>query len=101
MDLILAVILFVVLILLSPAFVRILGVKKDERNIYAVMLIFSNLGFMGIPIIEELYGRGAIFYVALYTLVYNILFYTYGIYLFEKERAMQTGQKAKIIFHWK
>ena len=47
------------------------------------MLIFSNLGFMGIPIIEELYGRGAIFYVALYTLVYNILFYTYGIYLFE------------------
>ena len=78
MDLILAVILFVVL-----------------------MLIFSNLGFMGIPIIEELYGRGAIFYVALYTLVYNILFYTYGIYLFEKERAMQTGQKAKIIFHWK
>ena len=101
MDLILAVILFVVLILISPAFVRILGVKKDERNIYAVMLIFSNLGFMGIPIIEELYGRGAIFYVALYTLVYNILFYTYGIYLFEKERAMQTGQKAKIIFHWK
>ena len=97
MDLILAVILFVVLILISPAFVRILGVKKDERNIYAVMLIFSNLGFMGIPIIEELYGRGAIFYVALYTLVYNILFYTYGIYLFEKERAMQTGQKAKII----
>ena len=94
-------ILFVVLILISPAFVRILGVKKDERNIYAVMLIFSNLGFMGIPIIEELYGRGAIFYVALYTLVYNILFYTYGIYLFEKERAMQTGQKAKIIFHWK
>lgn len=101
MDLILAVILFVVLILISPAFVRILGVKKDERNIYAVMLIFSNLGFMGIPIIEELYGREAIFYVALYTLVYNILFYTYGIYLFEKERAMQTGQKAKIIFHWK
>ena len=92
MDLILAVILFVVLILISPAFVRILGVKKDERNIYAVMLIFSNLGFMGIPIIEELYGREAIFYVALYTLVYNILFYTYGIYLFEK---------AKIIFHWK
>ena len=36
MDLILAVSLFVVLILISPAFVRILGVKKDERNIYEV-----------------------------------------------------------------
>lgn len=101
MDLILAVILFVSLILISPLFVRILGVEKDERNIYAVMLIFSNLGFMGIPIIEELYGRSAIFYVALYTLVYNILFYTYGIYLFEKERSMQTGKKAKLTFQWK
>ena len=75
MDLILAVILFVVLILISPAFVRILGVKKDERNIYAVMLIFSNLGFYGgfrslkNYTVEELF-----FYVALYTLVYNILF---------------------------
>ena len=100
-NLILAIILFAVLILISPIFVRILGVKKEHRNIYAIMLIFSNLGFMGIPIIEELYGKGAIFYVAMYSFVYSIIFYTYGIYLFEKERALQTGQKAKIAFKWK
>ena len=65
------------------------------------ILIFSNLGFMGIPIIEELYGKGAIIYVVLYSFVYSIIFYSYGIYLFEKEKALQTGEKAKIKFEWK
>lgn len=74
-NLLLAVILFAILILISPLFVRILRIPKNQRNIYSVMLIFSNLGFMGIPIIEELYGKGAIFYVVLYSFVYSIIFY--------------------------
>ena len=56
---------------------------------------------MGIPIIEELYGKGAIIYVVLYSFDYSIIFYSYGIYLFEKEKALQTGEKAKIKFEWK
>jgi len=98
LNLLLAVLMFLVLIGISPLFVRILGIEKKQRNIYSVMLIFSNLGFVGIPLIQELYGRGAIFYVALYTLVYNILFYTYGIYLFEKEKSDGHGN---IKFQWK
>ena len=78
-NLLLAVILFAILILISPLFVRILRIPKNQRNIYSVMLIFSNPGFMGIPIIEELYGKGAIFYVVLYSFVYSIIFYSYGI----------------------
>lgn len=100
-NLVMAVILFAVLIGISPLFVRILRIRRNQRNIYSVMLIFSNLGFMGIPLIQELYGKGAIFYVALYTLVFNILFYTYGVYLFEKERSLQAGKTAKLTFQWK
>lgn len=100
-NLLLAVILFAILIFISPLFVRILRIPKNERNIYSMMLIFSNLGFMGILIIEELYGKGAIIYVVLYSFVYSIIFYSYGIYLFEKEKALQTGEKAKIKFEWK
>ena len=74
-NLLLAVILFAILIFISPLFVRILRIPKNERNIYSVMLIFSNLGFMGIPIIEELYGKGAIIYVyciPLFTALFSI-----------------------------
>lgn len=86
MNILLAVILFASLIVISPLFVRILRVKKNVRNMYSVMLIFSNLGFMGIPLIEALYGRTAVFYVGMYTLVFNILFYTYGFYLLKRKK---------------
>lgn len=92
----LAVILFASLVAVSPLFVRVLRIKSGMRNMYSVMLIFSNLGFMGIPLIEALYGKTAIFYVGMYTLVFNILFYTYGFYLFEKERTA-----GKVHFQWK
>ena len=92
----LAVILFASLVAVSPLFVRVLRIKRSMRNMYSVMLIFSNLGFMGIPLIEALYGKTAIFYVGMYTLVFNILFYTYGFYLFEKERTSE-----KVHFQWK
>ena len=102
-NLLLAVILFAILIFISPLFVRILRIPKNERNIYSVMLIFSNLGFMGIPIIEELYGKGAIIYVVLYSLCLQHYFlFTYGIYLFEKEKChCRQGKKLRSQFEWK
>ncbi|HIX68814.1 MAG TPA: AEC family transporter [Candidatus Anaerostipes excrementavium] len=96
MNFLLSILLFAVWILLSPLIVRILDIKKDLRNMYSVMLIFSNLGFMGIPLVDALYGKTAIFLVGTYILAFNILFYTYGIYLFEKEKA-----QGAFHFQWK
>jgi predicted permease len=96
-NLLLAVILFAVLIIISPFVVRMLGIKNELQNMYCVMLIFSNLGFMGIPLIQELYGKEAVFLVAIYILVFNTLFYTYGVYLFEKEK----NKGGKFKFQWK
>ncbi len=59
MNFLLAILLFAVWIVLSPLIVRILGIKKDLRNMYSVMLIFSNLGFMGIPLVDALYGKNS------------------------------------------
>ncbi len=87
MDAFLAVFMFAALIAISPLFVRILRIEPRNRMIYSIMLIFSNLGFMGIPLTQALYGKEAAFYVAMYMMTYNILFYSYGIYVFEKEKS--------------
>lgn len=86
-DTVLAIFMFVILIAISPLFVRALRVEKENRTIYSIMLIFSNLGFMGIPLTQALYGQEATFYVAMYMMTYNILFYSYGIYVFEKQKS--------------
>jgi hypothetical protein len=54
-------------------------VSKQEAGTYRVMLIFSNIGFMGFPVIKAVYGSDAMLYAALFLIPYNLLLYTYGI----------------------
>ena len=49
------------------------------ENRYQLMLIFSNVGFMGIPVLRSIFGNGCVIYITFYILIYNILIYTLGI----------------------
>lgn len=80
-TLVLVVIYYGVLVLLSGPVASALRVKKKHHNLYRLMLIFSNVGFMGIPVITSIYGKEAMLLIAFYNLGYNLLLYTYGIYL--------------------
>ena len=57
----------------------LLRVKKSRRNVYKAMTIFSNIGFMGFPIIASVYGNGALLYGSIFVLFYSLLIYTYGL----------------------
>lgn len=73
----------------------ILRVPKESQGSYQAMTLFSNLGFMGFPLVRALYGNSAVLYASLFMIPYNILIYTFGI------SAMSTGkdtQKEK--FSW-
>ncbi len=80
-TLMLAVVYFGFLILVSKPVASLLRVKGEYRNIYRLMMVFSNVGFMGIPVISSIYGKESIVLIAFYMLGYNLLLYTYGIYL--------------------
>lgn len=58
------------------------------------MMIFSNVGFMGIPVISALYGSGVIIYIVFYMLGYNFLLYTYGIIL-ARRSAQRNSQRSE------
>lgn len=80
-TLVLVVVYYGALILLSGPVASLLRVKKKHHNLYRLMLIFSNVGFMGIPVVTSIYGKEAMLLIAFYNLGYNLLLYTYGIYL--------------------
>ena len=42
------------------------------------MTVFSNVGYMGIPLTNEILGSQAVLYVSVFILVFNLLIYTYG-----------------------
>lgn len=80
-NLVLVALFFVILIILSKLFTRFMNLEPGEVNCYRLMMIFPNLGFMGIPLVRSLYGEEAVIFVAFYIVGYNLLVYSYGILL--------------------
>lgn len=74
-----AVILYACLIFLAFVIPHLLKVEKPSVPTYRLMTIFSNIGFMGFPVIEAAYGKEALLYASIFLFPYNILIYTYGI----------------------
>ena len=60
---------FVVLPLISVVLVKVLRIPKVEQGLYIFMNIFSNIGFMGFPMINAIYGSDAVFYAAIFNLI--------------------------------
>lgn len=52
----------------------------DKKNkIYSLMIVFGNVGFMGYPLLQAMYGSQAVLIASIFNLYYGILMYTYGI----------------------
>ncbi|MBO4337924.1 MAG: AEC family transporter, partial [Lachnospiraceae bacterium] len=80
-NILLMVIYYIFLLIISFPVAKLLREKNKSEFLYRLMMIFSNVGFMGIPVITSLYGDGCVLYIAFYILGYNLLLYTYGLYL--------------------
>jgi len=75
---------FIVLIVIGGFLPMVLHPSKKHKSVYRLMTIFSNVGFMGIPVIKSIFGNEAMIYVAFYILGYNIMLYTVGMFLSQK-----------------
>lgn len=73
-------------ILLSPLFDR----HPDQQKIFQMMFVFSNLGFIGIPVVNSILGAEYVVYVTEFLLVYNLVFYTYGVAVMDGHFSMDS-----------
>ncbi|MGI6766778.1 MAG: AEC family transporter [Lentihominibacter sp.] len=58
---------------------KIPKVSKDQSYLIAFMICFANTGFMGMPIVNAIYGKEGLFYTGLIEFVNDILMFTVGI----------------------
>jgi len=68
-------------IILAIAFISpiILRTRKVDRGIYHFMVAFSNVGFIGYPVNQAIFGSDSLFFVALYCIIFNIFCFSLGI----------------------
>lgn len=88
----LSILVYVFLIGISFVLLPLVRVPDKDRNVYRVMAIFSNIGFMGLPIIQAAYGSEAVLYGTLFQFPYNFLMYTYGIAAMKGESPFKKGE---------
>jgi predicted permease len=69
----------IILPFVSYLIVKILRISLNEQGLYMFMSIFSNIGFIGFPIMSELYGEKGVFYTGIFNLVFNLAAFTTGI----------------------
>lgn len=90
-----AVVIYVLLPVIGIVVTKLLRVPRPQSGLYIFMTVFSNIGFMGFPVMKAIFGTGAIFYTAIFNMMFNIFVYTLGIYLINQ------GSGAKASFDLK
>lgn len=65
---------------------RALDKDKRRRQVYEYLFIFSNVTFIGYPVIEALLGSGYTFYVTVFTMAFQLVCWTYGVSLMSGEK---------------
>jgi predicted permease len=78
--LLISIVVYMCLFLMTFIIPKMLKVNNDELGIYKFMIMFSNVGFMGFPVVSSIYGEEAIFYASIYNLPFYVLVYTLGIF---------------------
>lgn len=89
--------MFGVLMVLAHFVPKIIRADISEYGTYKTMTIFSNIGFMGFPVIDALYGSEALLYATMFLIPFNVLIYTYGISVMKKQGEKTGFQLSKIL----
>ncbi len=58
----------------------------DEHKLSEFAMMFGNIGFLGLPILDSLFGDTGLFMGAFFVASFNIFIWTWGIIIFAKNR---------------
>ncbi len=68
-------------------------VFRKLNNVGKFGVLFSNVGFMGIPLVQMVLGSEAVFYMAMVVAVMTLTTFTYGMYLISGDRSNMSLKK--------
>lgn len=89
-------------ILISKLYTRLTKAQGTGRPVLEYVITFSNSGYMGYPVVYEVFGEKGVFYAAIYNMAFNILVWSYGVHLLRgkgTEVKMDLASRLKKIFN--
>lgn len=87
----LAAVSFAAAIVLTTFFIR---PNREDYDIERFASVYSNCGFIGIPLINGIYGSEGVLYLTAYITLFNLLVWTHGYMVMKGERDLSEFFKA-------
>lgn len=72
------ILVYIVLPILGWILVKIMRIPLPQQGLYIFMTVFSNIGFMGFPVMKAIFGNDAVFYTAIFNMLFNLLVFSVG-----------------------
>ncbi len=73
------ILMYIGFIILGKIINCIFPFPKKDWPVYECMVVFANTGFMGYPVLLDVFGQEAVFYASLIHMAFNFFVYTYAI----------------------
>ena len=73
------ILMYIGFIILGKIINRIFPFPKKDWPVYECLVVFANTGFMGYPVLLDVFGQEAVFYASLIHMAFNFFVYTYAI----------------------
>lgn len=67
------------------SYIFLIPIKGDKKRILHFANVFSNCGFIGFPVINNLYKAEGMVYGSIFNMVFTIFLWTYGIVIFSNK----------------
>lgn len=93
--LVVSILTYVILILLAYILPRLIMVKPDLRGMYSFMLTYSNVGFIGYPVVASIFGQEAVFYASILNVFNTITVFIWGV-MFISGDSLRSGFNLKL-----
>jgi len=86
---------YLLLVILGFVIPKVLKSEPANRKFYNLITVYTNTGFLGIPIAKAILPDNAIIYVIVINVFYSLLFYTHGMAVLHSGIDKNTGIKRK------
>ena len=87
---------------LAAAVAFLTSVRKKGRDVKGIVrscTIFRNMGFFGIPLLSDVFGAKGAFWAAINVVVYNVLFWTFGVFIFSRAGGNTKFEAKKVLLN--
>ena len=79
--------------------VRIMKIPAASSGVYQAAIIFGNVGFLGLPLAESLFGPVGLFYMAILNIHMNLFVYSYGFFIIARNSSSGFKFSAKTMIN--